>query len=56
MKHIRPFRLVAALAALLLFAPFGAQAAPVSPEDALAVAKGYRAYTGGEILEGELGA
>ena len=56
MKHIRPFRLVAALVALLLFAPSGAQAAPVSPEDALAVAKGYRAYTGGEILEGELGA
>ena len=55
MKHIRPFRLVAALAALLLFAPSGAQAAPVSPEDALAVAKGYRAYTGGEILDGELG-
>ena len=39
----------------ILLLPVLVFAAPVSPEDALAVAKGYRAYTDGEILDGELG-
>ena len=51
MKRILSLLIVSVFA----FAPLGGRAAPVSPEDALAVAKGYRAYTGGEILDGELG-
>ena len=39
----------------ILLLPVLVFAAPVSPEDALVVAKGYRAYTEGETLDGELG-
>ena len=54
MKPIRSFLAVAALAACFL--PVTAFAAPVSPEVAADLAKGYAAYTGGALLDGRVAA
>ena len=51
MKTIRPFRSFAAFAALFA-SLIAASAAPVSPEEAATLVRGYAAYTGGELLDG----
>ena len=51
MKPIRSFLAVAALAACFSL-PVSALAAPVSPEGAAELVKGYASYTGGQLLDG----
>ena len=55
MKPIRSFLAVAALAACFALS-VPAFAAPVSPEVAADLAKGYAAYTGGALLDGRVAA
>ena len=51
MKTIRPFRSLAAIAALFA-SVIAASAAPVSPEEAATLVRGYAACTGGALLDG----
>ena len=53
MKSIRPFHLVAALAAALFLVP-AASAAPVDADGAKELVRGYHAYMDGQLLGGAM--